>query len=201
MVYILAIVQVKINKEFINGFIPNHMKDLKLKAINIRQAKIEDLTTLSVLSIQTWLDTYATEGISDEIADFVLKEFLPEKFLTKFKSQEESFFVAELSNNIIGYIELVKNRPCPFDANKTLEIDTLYIMPSFHGYGIGPTLLSAALKHHKFQGYQSIWLSTWHKNINAIRFYEKSGFRKLGKITVKINNIDAPNYIYLKDID
>ena len=168
--------------------------------IKIRSARQEEFNILSALSIQVWLDTYATHGISDVISSYILNDFSPENFLLKLKNIDESFLVAEHDNNIVGFIELVENRPCPQKPEETLEIDKFYVMPRFHGYGIGSKLLQAAIKVCQRKGHSFFWLTTWHQNFNGIQFYESKGFKNIGLINFKICNTDAPNIIFIKKI-
>jgi ribosomal protein S18 acetylase RimI-like enzyme len=43
--------------------------------------------------------------------------------------------------------------------------------------GIGSTLLQAALDAAREAGYTTIWLTTTNDNLDAIRFYQRRGFR------------------------
>jgi ribosomal protein S18 acetylase RimI-like enzyme len=169
--------------------------------IKIRSARLEESSVLAALSIQVWLDTYATYGISSVISNYVLNEFSPDNFLSKLKNTEESFLIAEYDNNIVGFIELVENRPCPHKPEETLEIDKFYVMPRFHGHGIGSELLYAATNLCYKKGYSSFWLTTWHQNLDGIHFYESKGFENIGVINFKICNTDAPNIIFIKNLD
>ena len=49
--------------------------------LHIRPPIAADAPALAALSIQVWLDTYATEGVSDLIARYVLDEFTPAAFV------------------------------------------------------------------------------------------------------------------------
>ncbi|MDF1646909.1 MAG: GNAT family N-acetyltransferase [Legionellaceae bacterium] len=168
--------------------------------IIIREAHLTDAKALSALSIHVWVDTYATAGVSDIIAHYVISELLPDYFIAKLNHPTEQFLIAEYDRNIVGFIELVENRPCPKKTNATLEIDKLYVMPRFHRHGIGSRLLQASYHLYQKKGYLFVWLTTWEKNLKAIEFYEKKGFTKIGMTCFKIGNIDAPNIVFMKSI-
>lgn len=168
--------------------------------VKIRSARLEESNVLPALSIQVWLDTYAIHGISDVLARYVLEEFVPENFLFKLQKSTSSFLVAECNNNILGFIELVESRPCPAKPDLTLEIDKLYVMPRFQKYGIGTQLLVEAARVYREKGHGYFWLTTWHQNLSAIEFYKSKGFKSIGHINLKINDIDAPNIIFMKEL-
>lgn len=45
----------------------------------IRTANVSDSANIAALSIQVWLDTYATEGIRQNISKYVLEKFTEER--------------------------------------------------------------------------------------------------------------------------
>jgi hypothetical protein len=49
--------------------------------MQIRAGRTGDVDRLAVLAAQVWLHTYATDGINDEIAQYVLSELRPEKYV------------------------------------------------------------------------------------------------------------------------
>jgi hypothetical protein len=49
--------------------------------LDIRSGRSEDANRLAVLAAQVWLHTYATGGITADIAEYVLHELTPEKYL------------------------------------------------------------------------------------------------------------------------
>ncbi len=168
--------------------------------IIIRSACLRDAKALSALSIHVWLDTYATEGTSYIIAHYVMSELLPDHFASKLNKPKDQFLVAEYNQNIVGFIELVENRPCPIKPSETLEIDKLYVMPRFHGKGIGSMLLKASKNIYKKKGYSFFWLTTWERNAAAIQFYENKGFINTGMVHFRIGNIEAPNIVFIGPI-
>ena len=63
------------------------------------------------------------------------------------------------------------------DINKGLELDKIYILPKFKGMKIGKKLLGLAFGIAKNFKRQTLWLAVIDTNIEAISFYEKSGFK------------------------
>ena len=57
---------------------------------NIRHAELADAPRLAVLAAQVWMHTYATQGVSAVIADYVLAELTPQAFAAKLSDPANS---------------------------------------------------------------------------------------------------------------
>lgn len=87
------------------------------------------------------------------------------------------------------------------DDPDALELKRLYIDQRYHGVGIGKRLILQSVAKAKELGKKTIWLYVWENNANAIGFYERQGFRKVGKRHFKMGEFDAINYIMIKHIE
>ena len=66
------------------------------------------------------------------------------------------------------------------------EVKRLFVEPSFQGRGIGAALLRYAVEQH-----HATHLWALEKNVRAIRFYERHGFRKT-------ESMEGNDYYYLR---
>ena len=60
------------------------------------------------------------------------------------------------------------------------ELSKCYVHPEHHGLGAAAELMQASLAAAAASGATGVWLGVNTQNARAIRFYEKSGFRKVG---------------------
>ena len=60
------------------------------------------------------------------------------------------------------------------------ELSKCYVHPDHHGLGAAAELMHASLVEAAASGARGMWLGVNSQNAKAIRFYEKSGFRKVG---------------------
>ena len=88
---------------------------------------------------------------------YFLNHILPSKF---------QIDLALIEETVVGMI-----------AYNETEISQLYIHVDYQGIGIGETLLNRA----KAQSNGTLTLNTFEVNINAQRFYEKNGFKIIGR--------------------
>ena len=81
----------------------------------------------------------------------------------------------------IGYARLFDSaKPEAVSGSAPVELNRIYVDQTDTGKGYGSVLMEACLDTVDRAGYQTIWLGVWEKNVRAIAFYEKWGFRAVG---------------------
>ncbi len=148
--------------------------------VTIRYAEPADAANLAALAIQIWLQTYAKDGIRDTLSDYVLSHYTPERMAEYISDPDRRLLVAERAAHLVGYSQLHLAAACPSDTTARAEMETLYVQAHFHGGGIGAALLEAALAQCQEAGHGRLWLTVFHGNERAIRFYHNHGFREIG---------------------
>jgi diamine N-acetyltransferase len=146
----------------------------------IRSGLLSDAENLTALTMQVWLQTYATEGISSTISRYVLSQFTVAHFQALLLARSSAVFVAEEGKNLIGYAVVSVGTPCPEPTSATVELATLYIQAPFAGKGVGSSLLRQAESWARQEKNSSVWLIVNSKNARAIAFYTKHKYHKLG---------------------
>ena len=141
----------------------------------IRAAELKDCNRLTALSLQVWLDTYAVDGINEEIAAYVLSLFTPEKFEAILADDNYRALVYTEDGCLRGYVLVNLNGRFQGEENG-FEIDKLYVQAPFQGRGIGRALLGAVQEKYG----SPFWLYTWVRN-RSIGFYKHYGFKDIGR--------------------
>ncbi|PKP34906.1 MAG: GNAT family N-acetyltransferase, partial [Bacteroidetes bacterium HGW-Bacteroidetes-15] len=77
------------------------------------------------------------------------------------------------------------------------EISVLYVLERFCGRGIGKLLLNETISSLKNINNKGVWLSVYHKNQKAINFYNKNGFKDIGKIYFEMSGNSYENRIMM----
>ncbi|WP_208354260.1 GNAT family N-acetyltransferase [Pseudaestuariivita rosea] len=167
--------------------------------MNLRQATLEDASSLAVLSIEVWADTYLRNGISPFFADYALGAFTKEKIEDLLKDSNQLIIVSDSADGINGYVRVQWNAPAPGEVQSDTEIATLYVRRLHHGKGIGQQLITQVLKDCRARQVASVWLTVNSENARAIRFYEKLRFRRAGKTDFIIEDKAYPNELLALD--
>lgn len=158
----------------------------------IRKAKSEDAINLATLSIQVWLDSYATDGIRKEISQHVLTSFTESYFSELIACQNYGILVYEEKEHLVGYIMANFNSLWK-DASNGYEIDKLYVQFPFQGRGIGRSLILEMAARFG----DTFWLSTWFRNEKAIEFYKHLGFIDIGHTYFELQGESHENRVLL----
>jgi diamine N-acetyltransferase len=148
--------------------------------MEIRTATTEDAGNLAILKQQVWIATYATEGIRKEFSDYVISAFTVEKVSAALTAPSRKTWVAVNGIHLVGCIE-IDFYPHQDSLPATPEITVLYVLERFCGTGIGRSLLNCAISELKAKGFPCTWLTVYHENERALRFYLKHGFYESGE--------------------
>jgi diamine N-acetyltransferase len=165
--------------------------------VGIRKARHDDAVRIAVLATQVWLHTYATEGISAEIADYTRTELIPEKFQAIQKDSTAHLWVAERGGCLIGFAVLKWGAACPVGVLTLAELHTLYVQAHFVGQGVGRQLLSMAEKEAVDKAGMPLWLSVNASNVKAIGFYMHHGYTKQGVTDFLLGKQRHDNWIMI----
>ncbi|HBD24558.1 MAG: hypothetical protein A2566_03595 [Candidatus Zambryskibacteria bacterium RIFOXYD1_FULL_40_13] len=148
--------------------------------IKIVKPTIEDVRGTIEVQYKTWLATYPNKkaGITIDDIEYRYKDaFSPERLKKREEmivSQEpnEKYIVAKDGDRVVGMCYAVIHE----DKN---QLEAIYILPEYHGRGIGTKLWNAVLPF--FDKTKDIYVEVADYNEKAIGFYKKLGFIDTGR--------------------
>lgn len=146
----------------------------------IRAGEAGDAARLAVLASQVWLHTYAWNGVSADMASYVLSELTPEKYGSRLREPNTRVIVAEKGDSLVGFAVLESGQICPADPGLAVELQTLYVQEHFIGQGVGRALLLAAQADALERWGAVPWLAVNAQNARAVAFYDRQGYTKIG---------------------
>jgi len=152
--------------------------------VKIRRASIEDAKTLSALALKIFNDTFAANPLNkpEDMKIYTAEAFNMQQTRRELEDEDSIFFIAEAGEKMIGYAKLQEHSTehCIADANP-IELQRLYVAHEFHGQGVAERLMSECFAEAGRRNYKTMWLGVWEHNHRAQRFYEKKGFKMVGK--------------------
>ncbi|MBJ7555170.1 GNAT family N-acetyltransferase [Marinomonas spartinae] len=157
----------------------------------IRRAEKSDCLNLAALSLQVWLNTYATEGIRKKISEYALSTFTESHFLKLLDQASCNILVYEEEDHLVGFVLVDVESRFNESSSAGYEVVTLYVSTHFQGQGIGKKLLK---KIESLYG-SPFWLSTWINNHGAIAFYKKLGFQIIGELNFNLEGELHSNHV------
>ena len=167
----------------------------------LRLASPPDTITVAALSVQVFLDTYATEGIRPDLAYEAFSEYSAEAFTQRLGEANREFILAESGAGLLGYAEvLLSPLPAPAGQLSGAELVRLYVQPAAQHSGIGRALLDRAERAVLTAGIPSLWLTTWDGNPNARAFYARMGYADVGATTYSFQGNSYANRVFAKHL-
>ncbi len=163
-----------------------------------RKANPTDVIKLSILFKTVYIQTYGMDGVSDEFANFIAKQFSVDRLHELIANNLDTVIVAVYKDNLVGVVEIEFDKKCPIDNIVAPELNKLYILEWFCGKGIGYNLLAEAEKIVKSKGINEMWLWVLVTNTRAISFYERQNFKWIGNAPFQMEKNSYDNKVMLK---
>ncbi|HEC65345.1 MAG TPA: GNAT family N-acetyltransferase [bacterium] len=144
--------------------------------IKIRKAQSRDLKGLQKLSSVTFIKN--PEYDDDFVENFMMTSE-GEKYMKRaIDAKNGVLFIAEEEGEMIGYINGDEMK-VPYRKSKYFELENLGVVPGTKRKGVGTKLLERITKWARKKGYNRIYLESYAKNEEALKFYRKKGFRDI----------------------
>jgi GNAT superfamily N-acetyltransferase len=130
------------------------------------------------LSRRTFYDTFAPHNTPENMEQFLQTEFTREKLMEQVGAPRNTFLLAWLDDQPVGYARLYEASELPrgIAGSEAIEIARLYAERHVIGKGVGKTLMQACIEVARGKNKQLIWLGVWEHNLRAIAFYKMMGF-------------------------
>ena len=170
------------------------------KDITYRKATLSDAKKLSILFNTVYIQTYGVDGVSDEFANFITKQFAVEKLEQTIKGHPGNIIVAVYKENLVGVVEIEFDKKCPVENIIAPELNKLYILEWFCGIGIGYRLLVEAEKFVRSKRINEVWLWVYIHNTRAIAFYEKQNYIWIGNASFQMEMNKYENKVTRKKL-
>jgi tRNA (guanine37-N1)-methyltransferase len=152
----------------------------------VRRARVEDAGIVSAVAAETFEMACPPGTAPESIAAFIAENLSDARFAGHLADPLRTVILADVDGEIAGYTMIVGGEPTdPMVAEvvasrPTVELSKCYVRANFHGHGVASALMTASIEAAREAGAASVWLGVNQQNARAIRFYEKSGFRKAG---------------------
>lgn len=98
---------------------------------------------------------------------------------TAYTTSSSGYFIAKDGDKLLGGAGFA---PLKGGDKKVCELQKMYTDPNARGLGVGKYLMERCLKEAKKKGYESCYLETTEKMIQAQHLYKKSGFEESKKL-------------------
>lgn len=171
--------------------------------LKIRKAVQEDSEILSRIAWKSFYDAFADHPANapDDLKSYMDEAFSPEAISADLADEDTIYFVAELGDEMVGYVKLKRNsREACTSGTNPIELCRLYSLSEYIGKGIGKTLMLRSLQYAEENKHDFMWLGVWEFNYRAQGFYKKFGFEKCGEHIFQLGSDPQTDWVLEKKI-
>jgi len=149
----------------------------------IRRATSGDAALLARIGAELFAAAFGAQNNPDDLKAYLATAFVPARQRDELADTDRATWIAEsLDGDTAGYAMLKRGAvSAAVAANHPAEVQRFYVASTFQGRGLAQDLMSACVEQAHEWGCDALWLGVWELNPRAIAFYEKSGFRKVGR--------------------
>lgn len=167
----------------------------------IRKANEDDAGRLAELAGVTFPLACPPGASPTDIAAHLANTLSEKHFRAYAADPDITILVVEAGGELRGYSMLVA-RPAQdpevaaaLNLLPSTELSKCYLHPDHHGLGAAAELMHATVESAAAAGAKGLWLGVNSENAKAIRFYEKSGFSKVGTKTFKLGTTVEHDFV------
>lgn len=167
----------------------------------IRRATADDAGRLAQLAAVTFPLACPPSSTAEDIAAHLAATLSEENFRAYLADPEITILVIDAEGELRGY-SLLAARPArdpdvaaALSILPSTELSKCYVHPDHHGLGAAAELMHASIAEAAAAGARGLWLGVNDQNVRAIRFYEKSGFRKVGTKSFRLGNAVEHDFV------
>ncbi|MBP2058051.1 ribosomal protein S18 acetylase RimI-like enzyme [Lactobacillus colini] len=167
----------------------------------IKKVTTRDVKELQKISRLTFKETFGADNSAENMAEFLDKAYDEEKLLKEIKNPNSQFFFLLVDNKVAGYLKVNEADAQSEDvAKNALEVERIYLSKDYQHRGLGLVLIKLAEKIARENNKDNMWLGVWEHNLNAQKFYQKDGFKRISQHTFIVGDDPQTDYILLKSL-
>jgi putative acetyltransferase len=136
----------------------------------IRSIELKDNESLARI-IRTVMPEFGASG-----AGFAIHDKEVDDMVGTYTQSRSAYVVCELEGKIIGGGGVA---PLAGGAENICELKKMYFLPEGRGLGLGQKVLTECLKAARQIGFEYCYLETFNTMKDAMKLYEKNGFKKI----------------------
>ena len=156
--------------------------------MKVRQATVKDAGPIAAICHSQFQVAHKGGMAPDDLLYYVDKTFSKAAVEIDLSNNENIHFVATGDGeDILGCINLGKvHLPQASHIESAMEITRLYIKPEYIGKGVAAALMEEVITLARSKQKESLWLHVYKGNEDAIKFYNKWGFKIVGELNFPV---------------
>ncbi|UMB53012.1 GNAT family N-acetyltransferase [Lutibacter sp. A64] len=165
--------------------------------IKIIKANVKDAKLIAEIGKKTFCESHGISASKADINAFVSEKYTKEALVKQLENSKNNYHLIYYNNKLAGFTNLELNcSNTNIEAKNVSKLDRFYLLKEFYGQKLGLKLFQFNLEISKKHKQKGMWLAVWVENKRAINFYQKAGFKIVGKYDFQISKTHSnPNHI------
>ena len=170
--------------------------------LNFRLASPDDAAALGEFMTRNFVAAYGHTASPENIAAAVADNYGESAQRRQLAASHHLALVAESGRELAAHALLSLAGPPAKGAVPlpTIEIARFYVDARFHGRGVAQTMMAEVKRTAGQRGAASLWLSVAQSATQAIRFYEKEGFRISGELVYMLGEDPKDDWLMVFEL-
>ncbi|ODQ69389.1 hypothetical protein LIPSTDRAFT_7040 [Lipomyces starkeyi NRRL Y-11557] len=172
-------------------------------SISIRRARPQDVASVAELGAHVFSITFGHSVSPQQLQAYLSESYsIPATAKDVADPMKDMIVVTSQDGAIVGFALLTRgtSEPCIAHLESTIELQRIYVHPTYHGNGVGKILAKKLEDIAKEQGFKYIWLGVWEENYKAQKVYERLGYRVVGDHGFTIGEVVQTDHIMVKEL-
>lgn len=147
----------------------------------IRRGVPGDALALAEFASRTFSETFGAENREDDLEQHLRSSFGPAQQGVELADPDLITLLAEAEGKLAAFAQIRRARvPECVTGLAPVELWRFYVDRPWQGRGMAQRLMTSARQAARELGGRTFWLGVWERNLRAIAFYQKCGFRDVG---------------------
>ena len=157
--------------------------------LTFKRCEQTDLKELVSISRSTYYHSFIADNSQENMKLYLDAAFSNDTLSSEIANKNSVFYFAYLMGVVVGYFKLNwGDAQKDVHDDKAVEIERIYVLKEFQRKRLGQQMLEKAIDLSRDRNAEFIWLGVWERNIKAIRFYERNGFKTFGDHIFMLGN-------------
>jgi ribosomal protein S18 acetylase RimI-like enzyme len=170
-----------------------------MSTTTFRMAEASDAQALAGFMSRNFLAAYGHCSSPANIEKTIAKHYGLDAQLRQIGDDRYANLLMERDGVLAGHaqVRFGGEAPAAVEPRPGAEIGRFYVDTAFHGLGLAQQMMEKVRELSRARGARSLFLSVWQEQPQAIRFYEKEGFRIAGQLIFEVGDDPKDDWLML----
>ncbi len=175
---------------------------MTLDALRFRVAELADAAALGDFMARNFLAAYGHCSSPANVRAAIAEHYCAPAQLRQIVDRHRYNLIALAGEEWVGHAQMNIGNAAPAGATAlpALELSRFYIDTRFHGQGAAQAMMAQMKRAARERGAASLWLSVWRESPQAIRFYQKEGFRIAGELIFMVGDDPKDDWLMIGEL-